>query len=332
MEGVHFGTLPDGRTVERYTLQSDCVQADILNLGATIAAVRTPDRNGVWTDIALGFDNPVDYLERPGCHGATIGRYAGRISHGRFQLNGKLWELEKNRGEHTIHGGPVGFHQRLWTVCSATEEQLVLELFSPDGDQGFPGAVAVRATFRIKKDSLILEFHAKADADTPFNMTNHVYWNLAGHNSGTVDGHILQVPAEEYLETDGENIPTGRRLPLAGTPLDLRKPVEMKTIHADHSFLLIHDGKMHLAGRVYEPVSGRWMEVSTNMPCVQVYTADGMAVGSGKGGAAYGPRKGMCLEAQFCPDSPNHEEFPAAVLQAGKEAIHRICWKFGVEV
>lgn len=330
MECRPFGTLPDGRTVELYTLRSSAAQVDIATLGATIVSVRLPDRNGVWADVVLGFDTPGEYLERPGCHGATIGRYAGRIGEGRFSLNGKTWQLERNRGNHTIHGGPVGFHQRLWRVCRAEETLLELELFSLDGDQGFPGAVTVRVVFRLERDTLTLEYRGISDADTPFNLTNHVYWNLAGHDAGTVDDHILVVPARECLETDEDKIPTGRKLPLAGTALDLRAPVAMREVHADHSFLLPEDGGMHGAGRVYDPVSGRWMEVSTDLPCVQVYTADGMDVMPGKDGASYGPRKGMCLEAQFCPDSPNHENFPAAILRAGEECVRRICWRFGV--
>ena len=331
MKCVQFGTMPDGRAVECYTLVSDRVQVDILTLGATIAAVRTPDKHGVWKDIALGFDTPQEYLERGGCHGATIGRYAGRIANGRFVLNGKTVQVVQNRGDHMIHGGAVGFHRRLWEVCRADDAYLELKLLSEDGDQGFPGTLTVRAVFALEQDRLTLEFRALCDADTPFNMTNHIYWNLTGHDSGTVDSHIVQVPAETYLETDGENIPTGTILPLAGTDLDLRRPVKMDTVHADHSFLLEYDGGMHSAGRVCEPESGRWLEVTTDWPCVQVYTADTMKVMPGKGGAVYGPRGGMCLEAQACPDAPNHENFPSAILRGGEELTRRICWTFGAE-
>lgn len=331
MEGRYFGTLPDGRKAELYTLESSFAQVDISNFGATIVAVRLPDRNGIWEDVALGFDTPAEYLERGGCHGATIGRYAGRIANARFVLNGKTVQVAQNRGNHMIHGGTVGFHRRLWEVCRADSSCLELKMVSEDGDQGFPGTLTVFAVFSLEKDVLTLEFRANTDADTPFNMTNHVYWNLAGHGSGTVDEHILQVPAEECLETDAENIPTGKFLSLIGTELDLRQPIKMETVHADHSFLLKYDGGMHSAGRVYEPESGRWLEVSTDWPCVQVYTADTMKPMPGKGGAVYGPRGGMCLEAQACPDAPNHENFPSAILRSGECLSRKICWKFGVE-
>lgn len=331
MERKHFGTLPNGQETELYTLATPYAQVDVSPFGATLVAVRLPDRNGVWEDVALGFDTAAEYLERGGCHGATIGRYAGRIANGRFVLNGKTVQVAQNRGDHMIHGGTVGFHRRLWEVCRAEDNCLELKLVSEDGDQGFPGTMTVWATFTLDKDLLTLEFRVLSDADTPYNLTNHIYWNLAGHGSGTVDSHIVQVPAETYLETDRENIPTGTILPLAGTDLDLREPVKMETVHADHSFLLEYDGGMHSAGRVYEPESGRWLEVTTDWPCVQVYTADTMKVMPGKGGAVYGPRGGMCLEAQACPDAPNHENFPSAILRAGEETTRRICWQFGVE-
>ena len=326
-----FGTLPDGSAAEIYTLKSSAVEADIATLGATIAAVRVKNIDGTWTDVALGFDTPEEYLKCPWCLGATIGRYAGRIANGQFELNGTTWQLKKNRDTYTIHGGPVGFHQQIWNVCQAADDVLELKLISPDGDQGFPGMVTVSVAFRLEQDALTLEYRAMSDADTPFNMTNPVYWNLAGHDSGTVDEHVLMVPSKAYLETDGDKIPTGCILPLKGTELDLQIPKLVKHVHADHSFLLPDDGEMHLVGRIFEPASGRWVEVTSDLPSVQVYTADGMAVMAGKQGATYGARTGMCLEAQFYPDSPNHENFPSAILMAGEELVRRIRWQFGIK-
>lgn len=330
---VPFGCLPDGRIAELCTLSSENVQVTISTLGATIVGVRTPDKSGVWADIALGFDTPAEYLEKPGCLGATIGRYAGRIANGAFLLNGNMVELMKNRGIHTIHGGPEGFSRRLWSVRKLENDHLELELFSPDGDQGFPGAVTVQADFTLNGHTLTLKTAASSDADTVCSLTNHVYWNLSGHDSGTVDGQLLSVPAKEYLETDEDTIPTGRKLSLKGTALDLQAPTLLEAVEADHSFLLLSSGGMiQLAGRIQDPVSGRWLELSTDLPSVQIYTSDHLPEGMpGKNGAVYGPRSGVCLESQFYPDSPNHVDFPSTVIHKGEAVTHWICWRFGTK-
>lgn len=328
---VPFGHLPDGQAAELCTLASPNAEVSVSTLGATIVGVRTPDRNGKWADIALGFDCANDYLERPGCLGATIGRYAGRIAQGRFPLNGYTVELARNRPPHTIHGGPEGFHRRLWTVLEQTDTRLELSLHSRDGDQGFPGDLTVTVLFTLQNDSLTMETCAVSDADTVCSITNHVYWNLSGHDSGSVDGHVLTVPADRYLETDAATIPTGRLLPVSGTARDLRTPVPLKGRELDHTLLLPERDGLQSAGTLADPVSGRCLTVFTDLPSVQVYTSDHLPPAMpGKNGAAYGPRGGVCLEAQFCPDSPNHPNFPDAVLRAGEEAVHTIRWKFGV--
>lgn len=189
----------------------------------------------------------------------------------------------------------------------------------------------VRVVYTLAEAELRLEYHARSSADTVCSMTNHVYWNLAGHDSGTIDGHRIAVPADCFLETDGENIPTGRLVMLADTPLDLRTAVPMERVHADHTFLLADSPRLHPAGRVEEPVSGRWLEVWTDYPAVQVFTADQMAASIGKGGARYGPRCGFCLETQHCPDAPNHPNFPSVFLRAGTEFYHETVWRFGTE-
>lgn len=330
IEKIPFGVLPDGRTAELCTLVSPCARVSVSTLGATLVCVCTPDRGGRWADIALGFDAAGDYLERPGCLGATIGRYAGRIAHGRFPLNGRMVELERNRPPHTIHGGSEGFHRRLWTILHQTEDCLELSLRSPDGDQGFPGAVTVTVRFTLQNDTLTMETHALSEADTVCSLTNHVYWNLSGHDSGTIDGHVLCVSADRCLETDDDTIPTGRVLPLDGTPMDLRAPTPLAGVEMDHTLLMPKGEGLRRVGRLEEPSAGRWVEVFSDLPAVQVYTGDHLPHGmNGKGGAVYGPRSGVCLEAQFCPDSPNHPDFPDTCLRAGQEAIHTIRWRFG---
>lgn len=325
-----FGSLPDGRPVELFTLRNAYAEVGISTLGATVVSVRLPDRRGIWADVALGFEGPVEYLRNPGDLGATIGRYAGRIAEGQFLLNGRRIQLARNRGRHTIHGGPEGFHLRLWQVLRGTADELELELVSPDGDQGFPGALTVQAGFYLEADTLTLTYRAVSDRATVCSFTNHTYWNLAGQGRGTIDPLVITVPADEYLETDAEKIPTGRILPLKDTSLDLRRPVEMRCVHADHTFLLPGDGTLHPAGRVMDPASGRILEVETDYPAVQVYTADGMAEARGKAGTVYGPRRGFCLETQCCPDAPNHPNFPSALLRAGETFFHQTVWRFGI--
>lgn len=326
-----FGVLPDGRTAELCTLASPCVEVSVSTLGATLVSVRTPDRGGHWADIALGFNAAGDYLERPGCLGATIGRYAGRIAHGRFSLNGRTVELERNRPPHTIHGGPEGFHRRLWTVLSQTEQCLELSLRSPNGDQGFPGAMTVTLRFTLQNETLTMETRARSEADTVCSLTNHVYWNLCGHDGGTIDGHLLSVSADRRLETDDDTIPTGRILPLDGPFAALRASASLAGMELDHTLLLPEGEGLRRVGRLEEPSAGRRLEVFSDLPAVQVYTGDHLPHGMlGKGGAVYGPRSGICLEAQFCPDSPNHPNFPDTRLRAGEEAVHIIRWRFGV--
>ena len=310
-----------------YTIQSDRVKATISALGATIIRLSVPDRNGVWADVALGFDAPETYLTAPGNLGATIGRYAGRIANGTFCLNGETVELTRNRGKHTIHGGSEGFHCRLWSVLHHDTNRLTLELTSPDGDQGFPGTLKVQADFTVTEGTLMLETRAIADRDTVCSITNHTYWNLAGHDRGVIDGHVLQVDADTYLETDEETIPTGQILALP-PEIDLRKAKVLTGLEMDHT--LARTGASP-SGRLYEPVSGRYLEVTTDLPGMQIYTGDHLKENlAGKGGAIYGPRSGVCLEAQFFPDAPNHPAFPSPVLRTGEEVRHWICWRFGV--
>ena len=330
MERTPFGILTDGTAAELCAVSSETLRAEICTLGATIVRVCLKNTDGSWTDVALGFDRAIDYLVHPGNLGATIGRYAGRIANGRFCLNGTEYRLSQNRGSHTIHGGAEGFHRRLWAVRAHVRSRVELELQVPDGDQGFPGAMTVWVAFSVERSTLKQELCAISDRDTVYNFTNHIYWNLAGHNSGTVDGHLIAVPASYYLETDKEKIPTGRILPVGDGMPDLRKAVPMSAEAFDHTYLLEDNGAVHLAGRVQEPQSGRYLEVWTDLPAVQVYTADTMLPGMpGKGGAIYGPRKGFCLEAQGYPDAPNHPQFPSAVIRGGQQVHHQIIWKFG---
>ena len=331
MERIPFGVLPDGSLAELCEITSPCASVMVSTLGATVVRLLLPDRGGQWEDVVLGFDTPEEYLTKPGNLGATIGRYAGRIAGGQFHLHGELIQLQQNRGHHTIHGGPVGFHQKLWTVLEHRKDRLVLELVSPDGDQGFPGKLTVQAEFHLEHDMLTLWTRAVSDRDTVCSLTSHTYWNLAGHASGTIDGQVLTVCSDSCLETDEDAIPTGAIQPLKGTQLDLRQPTVLQSVEADHTFLLGEDPAARFAGRLEDPASGRWMELSTDLPGVQIYTGDHLREKlGGKDGAVYGPRSGVCMEAQFYPDSPNHPQFSSTLLKKGEMAEHWMCWRFGI--
>lgn len=330
MKGTVWGVLPEGKEAKLYTLESEYVRLTVSSLGATVVGIWMPDRRGIWQDVVLGFDTPEEYLRQPGNLGAAIGRYAGRIANGAFPLNGQTVQLKRNRGAHTIHGGPEGFHRRLWTVTDYTRHLLELELVSPAGDQGFPGELTCRLRFLLEEDALTMEIRALSDADTVCSITSHAYWNLAGHDGGEIDGHMLSVAAERCLETDGETIPTGGYCSLEGTTLDLRQETSVRNVEADHTFVLSLWGG-EPAACLREPVSGRQVEVYTDLPGLQVYTGDHLPCGmAGKAGTVYGPRRGLCLEPQCFPDSPNHPAFPDTVLRRGEELRHFIRWRFGL--
>jgi aldose 1-epimerase len=327
MKQAIWDILPDGRGVSLYTLENEYIRVTVSDLGATVTELALPDRQGQWRDVALGFDTPEEYLTKPGNLGATIGRYAGRIANGRFPLNGEMVQLMCNRGKHTIHGGPDGFHRRLWTVEEFGKNRIVLQLVSPDGDQGFPGTVTCRTALTMMKNSLTMEFWAESDRDTVCSLTSHTYWNLAGHNNGTVDGHVLMVDSETCLETNEETIPTGEFLPFEG----LRQGAVLNSVEVDHTLMLREGDEMRFAARLEDPESGRWMELFTDLPGLQVYTGDHLPEGmGGKNGAVYGQRSGVCLEPQSWPDSPNHPHFPNTILWAGETMHHAIRWEFGV--
>lgn len=301
-----------------YKIASEHVSVEISTLGATIVSLLLPDRFGQWADVVLGFDSPEDYLTMPGNLGATIGRYAGRIRSGEFFLSGKKVILDKNRGMHTIHGGPEGFHQRIWSVLEYTPSSVCMELISPDGDQGFPGELRVRTSFGVEKNCFRIVTACSSDATTVCSLTNHAYWNLAGHSSGTIDRHWLMLASGKCLEADDENIPTGKFLDLAGSAHDFRMSRQLRGIEADHTMLLPGEG-IRFAGQLSDPDSGRSMMLYTDFPAIQLYTGDHLPKEMpGKHGACYGPRSGLCLETQFYPDSPNHENFSSTILAPGE--------------
>ncbi len=324
-----FGTLEDGRDVSRYTLENDRGSiARWIDLGAALTELWLPDRNDTLADVVLGYDDVAGYLGG-GNFGCTVGRVANRIAGASFELDGTRYELAANDGPNHLHGGRVGFDKQLWTVDRQDDPHgpaLRFSLTSPDGDEGYPGRLEVAVTVVLgHDDALRFEYEARCDAPTPINLTHHSYWNLAGR--GGVLEHELCLRAERYTEVDPALIPTGRLLPVDGTALDFRVA---KTVGRDlegvpggggydHNFVLADAARStpREIGWLRDPGSGRRLRLSTTEPGVQLYTANSLDA-RGKGGSAYGPHAGLCLETQHFPDALHHESFPGIVLRPGE--------------
>lgn len=341
-----FGALPNGQAVEHHTLMNAAgVQVDFLNLGGIIRAVRVPDRNGTFADVAPGYDSLGEYLTDSSYFGALIGRYANRIADARFTLDGVTYRLPSNDGPHHLHGGPLGFHRALWLVDAFTTDTsvgAVLSYTSPAGEEGFPGVLDVRITYTLTNDSeLVFDYTATSDEPTPVNLTQHAYFNLAGHGAGDILDHQLGMTASRYLPVDAHRIPTGEIRLVDGTPFDFRtmRPIRAtpgmwrgRAIEAyDHNFVL-DGGSTEIArpvARLYEPRSGRVLEVETTAPGLQFYDGGGLARGiNGKGGVQYGPYSALALESQLFPNSPNEPGFPSTILRPGSVFRSRTIYRF----
>ncbi|RAK58215.1 galactose-1-epimerase [Phenylobacterium deserti] len=337
-----WGKLPDGRTVTLYTLTNrNGLVVRIMDLGGVIVGVDAPDRAGKLGDVVLGFDRLEPYLTDSPGFGAVMGRYANRIAGARFRLDGRSYQLIPNAGEHNLHGGPQGWDKLLWRarpLDGAAGPGLELSLQSPDGDQGFPGTVEVVWTYWLTHDNrLTMEARATTDAPTVINMTNHAYFNLSADGSSTILDHELQVDAASYTPKDRTGIPTGEIASVEGTPFDFRtaKPIgrDIGSAPGGYDHNLIVDphaqGELRRVARARDPKSGRTLEVWSDQPGVQFYSAHWLKI-AGKGGAFYGPEHGFCLEPQHYPDSPNKPQFPTTVLRPGQTFRWRGEFRFGV--
>ncbi|MFD8303860.1 aldose epimerase family protein [Streptomyces sp. NPDC059690] len=319
----HFGTLPDGTPVERWTLERAGVRVRILSYGGVVQSVEIPDRDGRAGNVVLGFAGLDGYVEHPGPYlGALVGRYANRIAGARFTLDGVTYTLEPNNAPNSLHGGPLGFDKRVWEVAPV-EHGVRLSRVSPDGEEGFPGRLEVTATCTLDADgSLRIAYEAVTDAPTPVNLTNHSYWNLAG--SGDAGGHELRLAASRYTPVDADLIPTGALEDVTGTRFDFRQGRKVGS-GLDHNFVL--DGGVSEAPRqvaeLYDPASGRVLTVATTEPGLQLYTADHLP-------EPFAPGDGVALETQHFPDSPNRPEFPSTVLRPGEVFRSETVYGFGV--
>jgi galactose mutarotase-like enzyme len=312
------------------------VVLEVLPLGATVHRLLVTDAAGVRRSVALGHRTAAERLTSGGYIGATVGRYANRIARGRFPLgDGEVVVPPNDRG-NALHGGPAGFDKAEWSVVSEAPDRVELELVSPDGDQGFPGTLTVRAVYTVEGDVAAVTYTATTDATTVVNLTNHAYFNLVG--DGTIDEHLLTVDADAFTPVDADSIPLGGHLPVDGTPFDLRTPKRLgPVVRAEHEQLARAQGVDHnyvvngtgLRRHAALAVDGLAMELWSDQPGVQVYTGNFLdGTTRGHTGAAYRQGDGIALEPQLFPDSVNHPEWPSAVLEPGATYSSRIEWRF----
>ncbi len=340
---MDFGKTPDGIPVELYTLTNGKITAKVMTYGAILTELIVPDRDGKPGDVVLGFDTLEGYLAGHPYFGATVGRVANRVGGAKFSLDGKDYKLAANNGPNTLHGGLKAFDKVVWKaqdVSTSSGPAVKFTYHSPDGEEGFPGNLDVAVTYTVTDEGgLKIDYKATTDKATPVVLTNHSYFNLAGQASGTILDHEIQINASQYTPGDEGMIPTGVIAPVKGTPLDFTTSTKIgsrfdqlkaEPIGYDHNFVLDADAKLpNVAARVYDPKSGRVMEVLTTEPAVQFYTGnflDGKT--KGKGGVVYKKNQAFCLETQHFPDSVHHANFPSTILRPGQTYTQTTIYQF----
>ncbi len=340
-----FGTTAAGDEVTLYTLQNDSgMSVSIMNYGGVITTLRVPDKNGISTDVVLGYDTLAEYEKGDKFLGTLVGRYANRIGNARFTLNGKTYSLFANDGIHHLHGGKVGFDRKIWEA-EPVNGSLKLTYVSPDGEEGYPGELTVTVIYSLTDDNtLAIDYSAVSDADTICNLTNHSYFNLAGQDSGDVLKQKIQVFGDTYTITDAKSIPTGEIVPVDGTPMDLRKPVAIgdhidddfdQLVWAggyDHNWIINGEaGTLRKMAYAFDEGTGITLTGYTTLPGMQFYAGNYLdGVMHGKGSATNGRRCGFCLESQFYPNSPNCPNFPQPILRKGDRYHSVTAFRFGV--
>ena len=337
-----FGKMPDGTPVEVFTLSDGTVEAQIISYGGILVSLKAPDRNGNSADVALGFDDLDGYVSNSNSakggafFGALVGRYANRIALGTFKLDSKKYSLPINNAPNSLHGGPHGFNNVVWKAKQIADG-VELTYLSKDGEAGYPGNLTATVRYTLEKGELKIDYSATTDKATVVNLTNHSYFNLAGQGKGDILKHQLTLQASRFTPVDAGLIPTGELKPVTGTPFDFTKATaigeridandeQIKLGHGyDHNWVLdATGGKLALAADVFEPSSGRVLQVLTTEPGIQFYTSnflDGSV--KGKSGVSYGKHAALCLETQHFPDSPNHPDFPTTELKP-KQKYHTV--------
>ena len=335
----------NGKPVSLYTLfNKNGMSVDITNYGAKILRLMVPDKNDKFDDVVLAFDTLDEVMEKEIYFGAICGRFANRIKDGKFSIDGVEYTLPINNGTNSLHGGIHGYNEKVWTVKSVSQHELVLELFSPDGEEGYPGNLTITATYFLSDENeLKIHYEATTDKPTVIGLTNHSYFNLKGAGNGTIKDHVMQLNADFYTVLDESFAPSGEIRPVTGTAFDFRNPTLIADrIDAeefvpgwgiDNNWCIRKSqlGDCVSAGYVYEPASGRKMEVLTSQPGVQVYTANWVENVIGKEGKKYDRQDAICLETQGFPNSPNVAHFPSSLLRPEGKYDEWCIYKFSVE-
>jgi aldose 1-epimerase len=342
IEKQDFGTTLDGESVDLYTLtNTNGLKTQIMTYGGIVTTLHVPDRDSNLGDIVLGYDTLDEYIKDNPYFGALIGRCGNRLGKGRFTLNGVDYTLATNNDENHLHGGIKGFDKVVWDAEQMQTDEgpsLKLTYLSKDGEEGYPGNLNCTVIYTLtNNDELKISYEAETDKDTVVNLTHHSYFNLAGHGSGDILGHELMLNADNYTPVDEGLIPTGEIRPVKDTPMDFTKPmavgarIDQVEGGYDHNYVInSSDGPLTLAASVYEPKTGRVMEISTSEPGIQFYSGNFLD-GSIKGkGAVYNKHNGFCLETQHFPDAPNKPDFPSIVLKPGEKYTHLTVHKFSV--
>lgn len=347
MQKQEFGKNKEGRMSTLYTFtNASGASMSVCDFGALLVSVKVPDREGVLTDVVLGYDDVASYQANTCFFGAVIGRSGNRIADAKFTLNGEEYHLTPNENGNNLHSNPAGYHDRFWEVKEVTDQSVTFHLDSPDKDQGFPGNFDVCVTYSLTDDNTVqIHYQGSCDQDTVANMTNHSYFNLGGHDSGSVESQVLKLNADAYTPViDSASIPTGEIASVKGTPMDFTTAKTIgQDIEADfeqlrftggydHNFVLNDQNQgVRVMAEAYCEKTGIAMEASTDCVGVQFYAGNFVTAQTGKGGAHYDKRSGFCLESQYYPNAVNMPEFPSPVLKCGKKYDTTTAYRFFVK-
>ena len=337
-----FGTTGDGRKAWLYTMKNDAgTTVSVTDYGAALVNVIVKGQDGIPLDVVLGYDDAAGYERGEASIGATVGRSANRIGGAQIEIGGRTYDLEKNDNGNNLHSGLDYYNKRFWEVAENGDDHVTFLLHSPDGDQGYPGALDMYVTYSLDEDNMLtIHYEAVPDQDTVINMTNHSYFNLNGHDSGSVLEHTVMLEADAFTPADAESIPTGEIRPVEGTPMDFRTAKKLGAeIDADyeplrfgagydHNWVLKNENGFDKVAEVTADRSGIRMEVWTDLPGVQMYTANFLDNEPGKNGAVYGSRSAVCLETQYYPDAIHHENFPGPICRGGEKYDTRTAYRF----